>query len=196
MAPGEGELGIGRLSECAARQALTEPLRQHGVEIDPKALAWVVAESQCYPYFVQLWGEALWQRHLTADATAIAAADAQAVAPVVAAQVGAYCQQRFDELESENLVPAAVALATHFERSGAADATDQDVDAALATAGDAEAAADEREAPASRRARFATRQALNRLGYIWQPPMQQAPVRWQPGIPSLMGHVLRQAARG
>ena len=45
-------------------------------------------------------------------------------------------------------------------------------------------------------ARFAMREALNRLGFIWQPPGQQAPVCWQPGIPSLMAHVLKQAASG
>ena len=61
---GEGELGIGRLSDEAAKQALTEPLDAHGVDIDAEALAFVVAQSQCYPYFVQLWGDALWQRHL------------------------------------------------------------------------------------------------------------------------------------
>ena len=181
---GEGELGIGRLSECAARQALAEPLRQHGVEIDPKVLAWVVAESQCYPYFVQLWGEALWQRHLTAGANAITSADAQAVAPAVAAQVGGYYQQRLAELESEGLVPAAVALAKLFEDGGAAEASDREVDATLADAAIEDA-----------KARFATREALNRLGYIWRPPMQQVPFRWQPGIPSLMAHVL-QAASG
>ena len=208
---GEGKLGIGRLSEDAARRALTEPLREHGVDIDLDALAWVVAESQCYPYFVQLWGEALWQRHTIAGANAIDAADAQAVALAVAAQVGDYYQQRFVELESENLVPAAVALAKLFEHTGAAEASDREVDAALAEAAtepsaraprmkdpSAGAARERaaREGPAPRRERFATREALNRLGYIWQPPMQQAPVRWQPGIPSLMAHVLRQAACG
>lgn len=118
-----------------------------------------------------------------AGTNTIAAADAQAAAPAVAAQVADYYQQRFAELQSENLVPAAVVVGKLFEQRGAVDASDQEVDAALA-----EAAV---EGP---KALFATREALNRLGYIWQPPLQQAPVRWQPGIPSLMAHVLQQAA--
>ena len=88
-------------------------------------------------------------------------------------------------MESENLVPAAVAVAGLFERGAAADASGQQVDAALAAAASEDASA-----------RFAMREALNRLGFIWQPPGQQAPVCWQPGIPSLMAHVLKQAASG
>ena len=189
---GEGKLGIGRLSEDAARQALTEPMNQRGVDIDEDALAWVVAESQRYPYFVQLWGEALWKRHLTTNANALTAQDAQAAAPAVAAQVADYYQQRFAELESENLTPAAVAVAKLFERTGTEDASDQEIDESLAESA-VDTSAGER-GPAPRRMRYHTRQALSRLGYVWQPPMQQAPIRWQPGIPSLMGYVLREAA--
>ena len=182
---GQGKLGIGPLDEDAARRALTEPLEAHGVGIDAGVLAFVVAQSQSYPYFVQLWGDALWQRRLAAGANSIDAGDAQAVTPVVAAQVADYYRQRFTELESESLVRAAVAVARLFERNGAADASDQDVDAALAEAAVEDAST-----------RLAAREALNRLGYIWQPPNQQAPIRWQPGIPSLMAHVLTQAAAG
>ena len=179
---GEGELGIGRLSEAAAKQALTEPLNAHGVDIDAPALAYVVAESQHYPYFIQLWGDALWQRHLVTGAATIAAELAEAVQPAVAAQVANYYQRRFVELEAEDLVPAAAAVAQLFE-DNAATASDQDMDAALATTGIDDAAK-----------RYATREALNRLGYVWRPPNQQAPFRWHPGIPSLMAHVLNQAA--
>ena len=180
---GQGLLGIGRLSEDAARQALTEPLAEHGVDIDADGLAAVVAQSQCHPYFVQLWGDALWQRHLATGIGSITAGFAQTVAPVVAAQMADYYQQRFGELEAERLVPAAVALAKLFERDGGADVSDQAVDAALGELAT--------EGPG---ARFATREALKRLGYIWQPPNQQPPAGWRPGIPSLMAHVLRQAA--
>ena len=182
---GQGKLGIGRLSEDAARQALTVPLQAHGVDVTPDVLASVVAHSQRYPYFVQLWGDALWQRLLAAGTNSIDAEHERAVAPVVAAQVADYYNQRFAELKQGDLLPAAVAVAKLFERDGAADATDQRVDGALR-----DAAIDNASA------RLATQEALNRLGYIWQPPNQQAPIRWQPGIPSLMAHVLKQAAAG
>ena len=63
-----------------------------------------------------------------------------------------------------------------------ATATDRDVDAALAATG-MDAAG-----------RLAAREALNGLGYIWCPPGQLPPVVWSAGIPSLMQHVLDQAA--
>ena len=180
---GEGELGIGRLSEEAAKQALIEPLNAHGVAIDAEALAYVVAQSQCYPYFVQLWGDALWQRHLATGAATIAAELAEAVQPTVAAQVANYHQRRFAELESEGLVPAAAAVARLFVQRDADAASNQDVDAALAESGINDAGE-----------RYAKREALNRLGYVWRPPNQQAPFRWYAGIPSLMTHVLKEAA--
>ena len=180
---GEGELGIGRLSEGAAKQALIEPLNAHGVAIDAEALAYVVAQSQCYPYFVQLWGDALWQRYLATGAATIAAELAEAVQPTVAAHVANYHQRRFAELESEGLVPAAAAVARLFVQRDADAASNQDVDAALAEFGINDAGE-----------RYAKREALNRLGYVWRPPNQQAPFRWYAGIPSLMTHVLKEAA--
>ena len=180
---GEGELGIGHLSEEAAKQALIEPLNAHGVAIDAEALAYVVAQSQCYPYFVQLWGDALWQRHLATGAATIAAELAEAVQPTVAAQVANYHQRRFAELESEGLVPAAAAVARLFVQRDADAASNQDVDTALAEFGIDNAGE-----------RYAKREALNRLGYVWRPPNQQAPFRWYAGIPSLMTHVLKEAA--
>ena len=180
---GEGELGIGRLSEKAAKQALADPLEAHGVDIDADTLAHVVAQSQRYPYFIQLWGDALWQRHLASGATAIAREDADAVQPTVAARVANYHQRRFAELESEGLVPVAAAVARLFVEGDAVAASNQDVDDALAMSGIDDAGE-----------RYAQREALNRLGYVWRPPGQQAPFRWYAGIPSLMTHVLREAA--
>ena len=179
---GEGELGIGRLSEKAAKQALADPLEAHGVDIDDDTLAHVVAQSQCYPYFIQLWGDALWQRHLASGTTAIAREDAEAVQPTVATRVANYHQRRFAELESEGLVPVAAAVARLFVESDAVAVSNQDVDAALAASGIDDAGK-----------RYAKREALNRLGYVWRPPYQQAPFRWHAGIPSLMTHVLKEA---
>ena len=59
---GKGRLGIGLLSLAAARAALVEPLADHGVCIDVDTLDAVVEDSQRYPYFIQLWGEALWDQ--------------------------------------------------------------------------------------------------------------------------------------
>ena len=178
---GTGLLGIGLLSEAAAREALVEPLAAHGVGIDAGALDTVSEDSQCYPYFIQLWGEALWERRLATAATRLTPADVAEARPDVAAQVTNYYQRRYRELESGGLLPAAAALAPVFRAAADATASDHEVDAALATTG-ADAAA-----------RLAAREALNRLGYVWCPPGQLPPVTWSAGIPSLMAHVLDHA---
>ncbi len=179
---GRGLLGIGRLSEAAARDALRKPLAAHGVSIDDEALDSVVAHGQRYAYFIQLWGEALWSRRLAAGGTRLSAADAARARPEVAARVAEYHHHRYRELEAEGLLPAALAVIPAFRDGMDASATDREIDAALAAAGmDASG-------------RLAAREALNRLGYVWCPPGQEPPVVWQAGIPSLMGHLLDHAA--
>ena len=179
---GQGLLGIGRLSEAATGEALTGPLATRDVSIEADALDAVVEHTQRYAYFVQLWGEALWDQHLATGARRLTAAHAEAVRPAVEARTTAYYQRRFRELEAQSLLPAAAAVAAAFQDGQESTATDQDVDAALATTG--------MDAPA----RFAAREGLDRLGYIWCPPGQLPPVVWQPGIPSLMQYVRDQAA--
>ena len=63
---------------------------------------------------------------------------------------------------------------------GSATASDQAIDAALATTG---------PTPATR---LAAREELNQLGYIWSPPGQLPPVVWLAGVPSLMTHILER----
>ena len=176
---GQGELGIGRLTEEATREALTEPLREHGVAVDADALDIVVGHSQAYPYFVQIWGDALWRRLLATGTSEVTARLVEEERPSVAVQMANYYQRRFAELEGEGLVAAASAVAHLYENE--TQASDKDIDAALLSAGI--------DDPGER---FATREALNRIGYVWRPPSQLPPVAWQAGIPSLMTHVLQQ----
>ena len=173
---GEGRLGIGLLSDVATRTALVEPLAAHGVSIDPGTLDAVVEHSQRYPYFIQLWGAALWRRRLASGATRLTAAHADAARPDVMARVTDYYQDRYRELETRGLLPAAVAAAPLFEIGGAT-ASDHDLDAALAATGDDAAG------------RLAAREELNRLGYVWSPPGQLPPIVWTAGIPSLTTYV-------
>ena len=179
---GAGRLGVGRLSKDATRTALHEPLQAQNVHLHEAALAQVVDESQSYPYFVQLWGEALWQQHSAAGATSLTTRHVDVARPVVSAQAAEYYQDRYRELEAARLLAAAVAVRPVFDASADAEASDREIDAALATTG-ADAAA-----------RLAARDELNRLGYIWCPPGQLPPVTWRAGIPSLMAHVQRQFA--
>ena len=178
---GRGRLGIGRLSDEAARTALVEPLARYGVEIDADALDATVEECQGYPYFVQLWGDALWEQRLATRTRRLTAAHVDLARPDVVARVTDYYQDRYRELERNQLLSAAIATAPLF-LTGAEAVSDREIEEALATTGvDVDA-------------RLAAREELNRLGYIWEPPGQVPPIMWRAGIPSLMTHVLERAA--
>ena len=66
---------IGRLSNEAARTAIMEPLRQENVGIDGDALEAILAETDCYPFFLQLWGYYAWE---SAEASPISVEDVNA----------------------------------------------------------------------------------------------------------------------
>ena len=176
---GEGLLGVGRLDDAAARAALSEPLQAHGVGIDADALDAVIEHSQRYPYFIQLWGDALWKQRATTDATRIDAAAIASARPKVVAQVTDYYRSRYDELHTEGVLAAAMAVARIFQARMDATAQEHELGAALAKAGF--------KNTTSRRLKL---QALNRLGYVWRPPGQMPPIAWSAGIPSLMTFVL------
>ena len=179
---GPGRLGVGRLSEKAAGAALREPLKRRGAKLREDALATVVEESQRYPYFVQLWGEALWQQRTATGTADLTTEHVDAARPAVSAQVADYYQDRYRELEAAGLLRAATAVAPVFQAAADAAVTDGAIDSALAaTSTDANA-------------RLAAREALNQLGYIWCPPGQVPPITWRAGIPSLMTHVRHQFA--
>ena len=177
---GEGLLGIGLLSDAAAREALVEPLREQRVCIDADALDSVIEQSQRYAYFVQLWGQALWNQRLATGETRLTAGHVAAALPKIEMRTTEYYQRRYRELEAGELLPAATAVAPLFREGMDATATDGETNAALAASGT--------------EARLAAREELNRLGYIWCPPGQLPPVVWSPGIPSLTQFVVQQGA--
>ena len=181
---GEGLLPVGRLDDAAARAALVRPLADHRVVFDADALDTVVEHSQRYPYFIQLWGDELWQHHATAGVERITADCVAAARPAVAASVADYYQTRYRELRAERLLDAAVAVAPLFQARADATVTEPELEAALAGA----VAGDEID-------RFAALAQLSRLGFVWRPPGQTPPAAWSAGIPSLMTYVLEQAPR-
>ena len=181
---GEGLLGVGRLDDAAARKALAEPLAGRDVAIDECALKAVVEHSQRYSYFIQLWGDALWQRHQASGASCIAMPVVDAARPDVLGRMADYYQERYEELRDDGLLAAAVAVAPLFQASLEATASEHALDAALAAAGVEEAASRVRQL-----------RGLARLGYIWHPPGQVPPIVWSAGIPSLTTFVLEAGSK-
>lgn len=70
---------IGRLDDAAATEALVGPARELGVEFDPRAVRTVLAYTEGYPYFLQEYGRALWDRATGSPIGPIDAVEAQAV---------------------------------------------------------------------------------------------------------------------
>ena len=174
---GEGRLGIGLLSAAATRAALVEPLALHGVSVDADALEAVVEDSQRYPYFVQLWGEALWKQRLVTCATRLTAAHAQAARSDVLARVTDYYQDRYIELDQSDWLAVGEQVAARFQTMP------------TLTYAELKSAIEDGLAPAPKSGADALA-VLQRLGFVWCPPGQQPPVRYEPGIPSLMAYVL------
>ena len=173
-------LGIGRLTAEASAEAIAAPMAQCGLEIAPDALEYVAADSQHYPYFVQLWGEALWDAAMSAGQVCITREVVAAAQPAVDAVRNDYYADRFAELKAKPLRPLAEAVAAAFQAAAtlADHVLDRIADSTVADGEDPQAALEQ----------------LRRLGYVWMPPGRHDAVRWEPGIPSLMDYVLRHRA--
>lgn len=95
---------IGRLSAEQARIALAEPAKRLGVEFEPDALAAAVGFTEGYPYFLQEYGNTLWNQVEDSPVTAADVSSAQAA--VEAKLDGGFFRvraERMSELEQRYL---------------------------------------------------------------------------------------------
>ena len=180
-------VGVGRLEPDKAAEAISVPLAAHrpALGADRDVLDAIARDSGGYPFFLSLWGEALFDAMAAADAVVADTANYEEAKRVVDARCAGFYSRRFEELERVGLLGMAAAVADAFadaERLAA-----RDVRATTSPAGPEHGDADyEAEA-------FNT---LVELGYIWRPPGDESYVS---GIPSLMGYVRDRAvdaARG
>ena len=168
-------IGVGRLSEAAAREALVVPLARYGVAFTEHALAQVVAESQRYPYFIQCWGDALCRILSQQAGGRIDGAIVTKAMPAVEDTQGHYYKDRYEELEDEALLPWARWVADLFSERGV-DSVDTDQ---LKYRLMDETGLDERTV-------YEKVKKLSALGYLWEPA---GVASTEPGIPSLMTYV-------
>ena len=180
---------IGRLDGPATAAALRNPLRSDAIEIDDDALAHIVRDSHGYPYFVQLWGQAVWRQAAgaippsaappdTAEERRITRAAATAVQAAVDREKNDYYLDRYEELETLRLLPVARAVAEAFDTFPLLN--DVQLETAIRRGLDATPGSDPTEA----------KDMLRNVGYVWRPDAK--PV-WEPGIPSLMDYVREHA---
>lgn len=178
---------IGRLDAQASADAVRKPLEDAGMSVSDDALMRIVDESHGYPFFLQLWGKAVWMDVNAASRTggseAVVTMDTvNDAAPGFDRRKRNYHVDRYDELKDLSLLPVASCVARAF--GAAASLADSDLDAAIAAGLGDDHDADRAAAAA---------QALRHTGFIWRSGGDTA---WEPGIPSLMDYVLEEMAKG
>ena len=175
-------LGIGLLDREASAEALTVPLDQAGLMIDPGALERVVADSQGYPFFVQLWGAKL-VGALEEGETRIGSRHEALAGEAVAAVRTTYYEQRLDELKKERLIEPGRAAARAF--AGRDVLSGEELARTLAEALGVP------DAPNPAPEVLEVRAGLERLGFFWKPPGR---TEYVAGVPSLTRYVLERSA--
>ena len=169
------QIRVNRLDPATAAAAIERPLQDEGMSIETAALERIVAESDGYPFFLQLWGQLSWDCAAPEGRQLITSDDVEAAAPEFEETRGDYYRQRYEELEKRELLEAARALAEAF-RGGAtlsAPAAKQAVRGALGRAGEGAVLLE-------------ALTAMKHLGFIWRSGPTPA---WEPGIPSLMDYI-------
>lgn len=87
---------IGPLSEDDARDAVVNPARAEGVDIDEPAQREIIKHTHCYPYFLQEWGKHVWDAAENSPITAADVANASQLA--IAALDESFFRVRFDRM--------------------------------------------------------------------------------------------------
>ena len=170
-------LGIGRLGEEATADAIAKPLQEDGITIDPDALQKVVQDSQQYPYFIQRWGKALWDEAKKTNSNRLTGEQVEIVAPAIDNFRQDLYAERYLKLTQEGLLPSAHVIAEAFQETKKMMLNDLIVlikDLLPADKADDHFASN-------------TLQALVGMDFVWRPP---GTLLYEPGIPSLMTHIL------
>ena len=169
------QVRIGRLDEGATAEALRRPFEEEGISVPEDALAAMVRESQCYPYFVQLLGRAVWEQVSGSASNEVTCARLDAGRPRFEEVRGEYYAHRFEELARRGLLPVGGAVAEAFRGRSVLTWTELDgaIRAGLGDVGDPDAPREALE-------------TLRDLGYIWR---ARGRPEWEPGIPSLMDYM-------
>ncbi len=175
-------LRLGRLeSEVDIRDALSIPAEGSGLPLDGEALEFLVAESQGYPYFIQLVGKWSWEAAITRDPDADRIGLEDAKAGVCMANNGrdTLYKRHLEEIADRNLKSEALAVSKAFTAPGVGDvlsrvALGKTLKPALAEGRTVDGAIRE----------------LFAVGLIWQTDNHSI---WEPGIPSLCTYIEKHA---
>ena len=109
------KIGLGRLDEQAAADAIAKPFQEQGIQIIEDALSLIVEDSQCYPYFLQEWGSSLWEEADKENLTRITEEQVAVVKPDITIIKQDFYDERRDKLKTLRLQSTAVAIAKAFQ---------------------------------------------------------------------------------
>ena len=171
------KMGIARLDAQATADAIVKPLNEHGIEIDDNTLAQVVEDSQHYPYFIQLWGAALWDLAKQKDLQKLTSQDIAEVETKIENRRANFYEERRKTLDDLGLLPAAIVIAMLFQDTETTtwDRLKEIVADNLPV-----------DSPATQSVNEHL-QTFIRHEFIWNPPDT---ILYEAGIPSLMRYVL------
>ena len=173
-------MGLGCLDEESAAAALRLPLEKDGIKIAENALNQTVEDSQRYPFFIQQWGEALWNHATSKGISELTPDDVNLVLEDIQAKRTDFYESRYETIrESPQVLAAAVALAQQLMEQ---DGLDGGVALNIIKSGLDAAAPD---ADTENTAQEIMRE-LGRIDFFWRPPGSQ---RMVPGVPSFITYV-------
>ena len=178
-------LSFNRLGDRDASDAVRIPFEAAGRSITSEALERAVSESQGYPFFLQVWGKALWDR-CEQSSSEVTGSDVEPARAEFEARRDEFYGHRYDELDALGLLPAAMEVAAAFRDELELHSTA--IDRILESLLSQEGRSCDRDAVAT------IRRQLVAVGFIWSPRVGLGG-RYVPGIPSLMDFVRRSAPR-
>ena len=109
------KIGLGRLDEQSAADAIVKPFEEQGIQITDDALSIIVEDSQCYPYFLQEWGSSLWKEANKENLTCINEEQVAVVKPDITIIKKDFYDERKDKLKTFRLQSTAIAIAQAFQ---------------------------------------------------------------------------------
>ena len=171
------KIGLGRLDEQAAADAISKPFEEQGIQITDDALSLIVEDSQCYPYFLQEWGSSLWMEANKENLTCITDEQVAVVKPKINIIKKDFYNERRDKLIEQSLKSMAVAIAQAFQ-----DTKAMSDDAILGVIAD-NLSVDSADSEVVAK----HLQIFIDNDFIWRPLGSDL---YEPGIPSFMTHIL------
>ncbi len=174
------KLPMRNLDPMSAADAISIPCEEDDICFAPGALERIVEETQCHPYFLQQWGERMWDHADASGTDTITMADVEAsIEDMKNLRRGFYADRYAKLSENRELFSAAVAIATAWR-----DGMQPNLNEVSAMVKDSLPRRDiDKDAKAS-----ALVKEIEKYDMVWRP--QET---FEPGIPSFLAFIQEMA---